>query len=37
MIGDTTLYARLDAVEADWKFVAPIQKVLDNIAAGKSI
>lgn len=27
MIGDSTLYARADAVEAAWKFVAPIQKV----------
>jgi len=26
MIGDSTLYARADAVEAAWKFVAPIQK-----------
>jgi glucose-6-phosphate 1-dehydrogenase len=27
MVGDSTLYARADAVEAAWKFVAPIQKV----------
>jgi glucose-6-phosphate 1-dehydrogenase len=27
MMGDTTLYARADAVEAAWKFVAPVQKV----------
>lgn len=27
MTGDSTLYARADAVEAAWKFVAPIQKV----------
>lgn len=27
MIGDSTLYARADAVEAAWRFVAPIQKV----------
>jgi len=26
MLGDSTLYARADAVEAAWKFVAPIQK-----------
>ena len=26
MIGDSTLYARADAVEAAWRFVAPIQK-----------
>lgn len=26
MMGDSTLYARADAVEAAWKFVAPIQK-----------
>jgi glucose-6-phosphate 1-dehydrogenase len=25
MVGDSTLYARADAVEAAWKFVAPIQ------------
>jgi len=30
MIGDSTLYARADAVEAAWKFVAPIQKVWDS-------
>jgi glucose-6-phosphate 1-dehydrogenase len=30
MIGDSTLYARSDAVEAAWKFVAPIQKVWDS-------
>jgi len=27
MMGDSTLYTRADAVEAAWKFVAPIQKV----------
>lgn len=27
MSGDSTLYARADAVEAAWKFVAPVQKV----------
>jgi len=27
MMGDSTLYARADAVEAAWKFVAPIQNV----------
>lgn len=27
MLGDSTLYARADAVESAWKFVAPIQKV----------
>jgi glucose-6-phosphate 1-dehydrogenase len=27
MTGDSTLYARADAVEAAWKFVAPVQKV----------
>jgi glucose-6-phosphate 1-dehydrogenase len=27
MMGDTTLYARADAVEAAWNFVAPVQKV----------
>jgi glucose-6-phosphate 1-dehydrogenase len=26
MIGDSTLYARADSVEAAWKFVAPVQK-----------
>jgi glucose-6-phosphate 1-dehydrogenase len=30
MIGDSTLYARADAVEAAWKFVAPIQKAWAN-------
>ena len=30
MTGDSTLYARADAVEAAWKFVAPIQKVWEN-------
>ncbi len=30
MIGDSTLYARADAVEAAWKFVAPIQKVWNS-------
>jgi glucose-6-phosphate 1-dehydrogenase len=27
MMGDTTLYARADSVEAAWKFLAPVQKV----------
>lgn len=27
MLGDSTLYARADAVEAAWRFVAPIQRV----------
>lgn len=30
MIGDSTLYARADAVEAAWRFVAPIQKAWSN-------
>lgn len=30
MTGDSTLYARADAVEAAWKFVAPIQKVWET-------
>ena len=30
MMGDSTLYARADAVEAAWKFVAPIQKVWES-------
>jgi len=30
MTGDSTLYARADAVEAAWKFVAPIQKVWES-------
>jgi len=30
MIGDSTLYARSDAVEAAWEFVAPIQKVWNS-------
>jgi glucose-6-phosphate 1-dehydrogenase len=30
MVGDSTLYARADAVEAAWKFVAPVQKAWDN-------
>jgi len=30
MMGDSTLYARADAVEAAWTFVAPIQKVWDR-------
>jgi len=30
MIGDSTLYARADAVEAAWKFVAPIQLAWEN-------
>jgi len=27
MMGDSTLYARADAVEAAWKFIEPVQKV----------
>jgi glucose-6-phosphate 1-dehydrogenase len=30
MLGDSTLYARADAVEAAWKFVTPIQKAWAN-------
>ena len=30
MMGDSTLYARADAVEAAWKFVAPIQQAWAN-------
>ncbi|MDP4292330.1 MAG: glucose-6-phosphate dehydrogenase, partial [Bacteroidota bacterium] len=30
MMGDSTLYARADAVEAAWKFVDPIQRVWSN-------
>ncbi len=30
MQGDSTLYARADAVEAAWKFVAPIQKAWEQ-------
>jgi glucose-6-phosphate 1-dehydrogenase len=30
LLGDSTLYARADAVEAAWKFVRPIQKAWDN-------
>ena len=30
MLGDSTLYARGDAVEEAWKFLAPIQKVWKN-------
>jgi glucose-6-phosphate 1-dehydrogenase len=30
MVGDSTLYARADAVEAAWKFVAPIQQAWKN-------
>ncbi|HSL85376.1 MAG TPA: glucose-6-phosphate dehydrogenase, partial [Bacteroidales bacterium] len=30
MTGDSTLYARADAVEAAWRFVAPIQEVWKN-------
>lgn len=30
MLGDATLFSRADAVEAAWKFVAPIQKVWAN-------
>jgi glucose-6-phosphate 1-dehydrogenase len=30
LLGDSTLYARADAVEAAWKFVAPIQKAWEN-------
>jgi glucose-6-phosphate 1-dehydrogenase len=35
MLGDSTLYARADAVEAAWKFVAPIQEVWKNDPAQK--
>lgn len=30
MLGDSTLYARADAVEAAWKFIAPIQHAWTN-------
>jgi len=30
MLGDSTLYARGDAVEEAWKFIAPIQNVWEN-------
>lgn len=30
MAGDSTLYARADAVEAAWKFVAPVQEAWNN-------
>jgi len=30
MTGDSTLFARADAVEAAWRFVAPIQEVWMN-------
>ncbi len=30
MMGDSTLYARADAVEAAWKFIAPVQNVIAN-------
>ncbi|MCB9258315.1 MAG: glucose-6-phosphate dehydrogenase [Ignavibacteriales bacterium] len=30
MLGDSTLYARGDAVEEAWKFIAPIQKVWES-------
>ena len=30
MEGDSTLFARADAVEAAWQFVAPIQKAWAN-------
>ncbi len=30
MNGDSTLYARADAVEAAWRFLAPVQKVWDS-------
>jgi glucose-6-phosphate 1-dehydrogenase len=30
MLGDSTLYARADAVEAAWRFVAPIQRAWAN-------
>lgn len=30
MLGDSTLYARADAVEAAWKFVNPIQNAWEN-------
>jgi glucose-6-phosphate 1-dehydrogenase len=35
MTGDSTLYARADAVEAAWKFVAPIQEVWNSNPAQK--
>lgn len=34
MNGDSTLFARADAVEAAWKFVAPIQEVWASEASG---
>ncbi len=30
MIGDSTLYSRVDAVEATWKFITPIQNAWDD-------
>jgi glucose-6-phosphate 1-dehydrogenase len=30
MMGDSTLYARSDAVEAAWRFIAPVQKAWTN-------
>ena len=30
MVGDSTLYARADAVEAAWRFVSPILEVWKN-------
>jgi len=35
MVGDSTLYARADAVEAAWRFVAPIQNVWKRDLAQK--
>jgi glucose-6-phosphate 1-dehydrogenase len=35
MMGDSTLYARADAVEAAWRFVAPIQKAWAEDPASK--
>lgn len=35
MMGDSTLFSRADAVEAAWKFVAPVQKVWNNDPAAK--
>lgn len=31
MIGDSTLFARADVVEAAWKFIEPIQRAWDNM------
>jgi glucose-6-phosphate 1-dehydrogenase len=35
MTGDSTLYARADAVEAAWKFLAPVQEAWKNDPAQK--